>query len=80
MTILTAAVRTVKVGVEQKGLRCRLVNVIFLTPHKLCACLHQIWSALTGTLLRVYRDVTESDITCICLDDRQVTLATSRTC
>ncbi|CAM9654658.1 unnamed protein product, partial [Phaeothamnion confervicola] len=31
----------------------------------------KVWDAVAGTLKRVFRDVTEADITAICLDDRE---------
>ena len=34
----------------------------------------KIWSALTGKLVRVYKNMTESEITTFCLDDREVRL------
>ena len=35
------------------------------------AYLHQIWDARSGRLLRIYRDLCKSEITALCIDDRQ---------
>lgn len=48
-----------------------LFNTTSMTILTASARTVKIWNALTGTLLRVYRDVAESDITSVCLDDRQ---------
>lgn len=50
---------------------CALYNNlfhIFITAHSSCI---KLWSALTGNIVNIYRDLTSSDITMVCTDDRK---------
>ena len=49
---------------------CVLYNPIFytfITAHPTCV---KIWDATNGCLQNVFHDISQADITCICLDDR----------
>lgn len=40
----------------------------FITAHARCI---KVWDAVNGSLQSVFRDLTKSDITCICMDERK---------
>ena len=66
---------------DQKDSRAMLVYVYSYTcdAHRQCSLTVlvaversvKIWDAVSGTLLRVFKNVTEADITVACLDDRE---------
>jgi hypothetical protein len=50
---------------------CVLYNPVFytfITAHAKCI---KVWDAVNGSLQSVFRDLTKSDITCICMDERK---------
>ena len=50
---------------------CAVFNSVSLTVISAAGRSVKIWNALTGKVARVYRDLAASDITALCLDDRQ---------
>ncbi len=49
---------------------CKFVpyNLTFLTPHGFKV---KVWNALTGDIIRIYQDITISEISCFNLDSLQ---------
>lgn len=55
---------------DEEAAICILYNPVFytfITAHAKCI---KVWDAVNGSLQSVFRDLTKSDITCICMDER----------